>query len=227
VPTDELAGDALGFYLLDDRYLVSYVVDVTGHGVPAALLAVTVMHAMSPTGEGASLLRAPLAEGGGTQRPSRVIAELNRRFCAGDNDGRFLTMVLCILDTQDGRMRFARAGHPLPVVVRAGECLSVSDEGGPPLGVVDIAEFEDAEILLRPGDRVCLYSDGVAEQPTPGNGEQYGDPRFRDFLAARSDSSGERLVEQAVQSLIDWAGGRSFVDDVSIVLIDWLGGRST
>ena len=59
VPTDELAGDALGLHLMDDRYLVFYVVDVSGHGVPAALLAVTAMHELTPTPEGSSLLRDP------------------------------------------------------------------------------------------------------------------------------------------------------------------------
>ncbi len=120
VPTDELGGDAIGLELIGERYLIAYVIDVSGHGVPAALLSVTAMHALAPAGEGASLLLGPQSGDGlgPVQSPARTVAELNRRLCASDNDERFLTMVLFAFDTHSGRAAFARAGHPLPVLVR-------------------------------------------------------------------------------------------------------------
>jgi sigma-B regulation protein RsbU (phosphoserine phosphatase) len=152
-----------------------------------------------------------------------VVAELNRRFCAGDNDGRFLTMVLCVLDTHTGALRCARAGHPLPVIVRGGACSTIPDEGGPPLGVIDIAEFEDVEVSLEPGDRVCLCSDGVVEQTKAGSSEQFGEARMHEKFAAGAGDSGEGVVERTVAALSSWAGGRTFIDDVSLVVIDWAG----
>src|SRR5205085_65222 len=138
-PTDELGGDAIGLELIGDRYLIAYVIDVSGHGVPAALLSVTAMHALAPAGEGASLLLGPQGSNGcgSVQSPALTVTELNRRFCASDNDGRFLTMVLFALDTHTGRATFARAGHPLPVLLRAGSVIPMSDDGGLPLVVIE------------------------------------------------------------------------------------------
>lgn len=225
VPTDELAGDAIGLELVDDRYLVAYVVDVSGHGVPAALLSVTAMHALALTGGDAPLMRdAACADGLGTlRRPSRVVEDLNRRFSARDNDARFLTMIHCILDTQDGRLTFARAGHPLPILLRAGRPLPVSDAGGPPIGLLDDAEYEGVTIDLRPGDRLFLYSDGIIEQGRRSDGELFGESRFRDVLCGAAGEPGEAVVRRAVDALREWAGPGSFTDDVSLVAIEWTG----
>ena len=90
IPTDELAGDAIGLHLIADRYLVAYVLDVSGHGVPAALLSVTAMHALAPVPEDTSLLRDMHAAGplGTVRRPAQVALELNRRFKSAESDGR-------------------------------------------------------------------------------------------------------------------------------------------
>ncbi len=220
VPTDELAGDAIGLELIDDRHLVAYVADVSGHGVPAALLSVTAMHAMSPAAEGASLLRDP---GGRMWQPSRTVAELNRRFTAGDNDGRFLTMILCVLDTHEGRLTFARAGHPLPILVRAGEFVPLGDAGGFPIGLVDSAEYEDVTLRLEPGDRLFLLSDGILEQTDPTGRVQFGEDRFRALVASHPGAPGDQLTVRAVESLAEWAVAKTFADDVSLVVLEWLG----
>ncbi len=222
-PTDELAGDALGFHMLDERFLVMYVVDVTGHGVPAALLAVTVMHSMSPTGDCISILKQTSQNGTSAFRPGRVLAELNRRFCNADNDGRFLTMVVGVLDTQTGRLWFSRAGHPLPIALRDGSLMELNDDGGFPLGVVEDAEFEDVEVALRPGDRIVLYSDGVIEQADRARNTLFGEHRWGEFLVEQFETPGEQVVVRAIERLSEWAGAKSFADDVSIVVVDWLG----
>ncbi len=224
VPTEQLAGDAIGMHLVDDRYLVTYVLDVCGHGVPAALLSVTAMHAMAPSAEGSSLLRASASAGGvgPVQRPSRVVAELNRRFNASENDGRFLTMIMAVLDTHEGRLVFARAGHPLPLHLRRGRSVPVDDAGGVPIGLVDDAEYEDVEVRLEPGDRVFFLSDGLLEQAGPSD-EQFGEERLITFLAARSAMPGDVVVADAVGALTEWSGGRGFTDDVTLVSVEWAG----
>lgn len=221
VPTDELAGDALGYHLVDDQRLVSYVVDVTGHGVPAALSAVTAMHAMSPSGDGPSLLRTTVGTGP-QSGPAPVVTELNRRFSAGGDDRRFLTMILVSIDLETGLMRFARAGHPPPLVLRNGSFVELSDEGGLPLGVVEDWQYEEAQHQLEPGDRVFLYSDGVTEQMGP-DGEQFSERRLRELLASLGDLPGKDLVARAVEALRGWSGAGTFADDVSLVVLDRLG----
>src|SRR5262245_38120819 len=129
VPTDELAGDAIGLHLVDDRYLIAYVLDVSGHGVPAALLSVSAMHSMDPNLGASSLLRdlSGSSQIGTVQRPARVAAQLNRRFRAGENDERYLTMILAVLDTHSGLLHLTSAGHPAPFILRGSESISAPD----------------------------------------------------------------------------------------------------
>jgi len=225
VPTDELGGDALGMHLIDERYLVTYVLDVAGHGVPAALLAVTAMHALSPSAEGVSLLRdgEDRSEGDPVQSPAWVLTELNRRFCASDNGGRFLTMVLYTLDIHTGMLCFARAGHPLPLLLRGAGYVALSDFGGIPLGVIDPAVYEDVMVQLAPGDRLVLYSDGFPEQPRALDRERFSESRLRDLLATQHAVSGPDLIACTVDTLAAWAGALRFADDLSMVVIDWMG----
>lgn len=233
VPSDMLAGDAIGLELLDDRYLAAYVIDVSGHGVPAALLSVTAMHALGPGGGsagggadaigGASLLRGGAADAHSFAPPARVVRELNRRFCASDNDGRFLTMILCVLDTVDGVLRFARAGHPLPVILRAGKSIPLDDAGGVPIGMVDSAEYDEVSVTLSPGDRLVLLTDGFIEQYDRTGNELFGLPRVEEALSRHAAAPGHLLVEEMVSELESWAGTRHFTDDATLVVIDWTG----
>ena len=225
VPTDELGSDAIGLELIGDRYLIAYVIDVSGHGVPAALLAVTAMHTLAPAGEGASLLLgAQSGDGlGPVQLPARTVAELNRRFCASDNDGRFLTMVLFALDTHSGRATFARAGHPFPVLLRAGAPVPLSDDGGLPIGLIDGSDYQGVALELQPGDRFFLYSDGFLEQARPSDGKEFGEERLRALLISLADTSGPQLVSRSIDALAEWAGEKRFADDMSLVMIEWAG----
>ncbi len=220
VPTDELAGDGLGFHAIENRFLVSYVVDVTGHGVPAALLAVTAMHALSPAAGG--LVSEHVLRDGWLD-PAVILTALNRRFSAGGNDGRFLTMILCVLDMRNGRFRFARAGHPLPIISRRGRAVDVGEEGGLPLGITPDETFDSVEMTLEPGDRIFLYSDGFAEQMESSAGAQFGDGRLRETVLGNPDMPVGAAAAHAVATLADWAGSRRFGDDVSLVAQEWLG----
>ena len=224
-PTDQLAGDALGFHLVDDRYLAAYVIDVSGHGVPAALLSVTAMHYLEPQLEHASLLRDMACSGGmgSVQRPSVVAGELNRRFSFDNSDHRFLTMILCVLDTFDGRLTVACAGHPMPIILRGQKVVPVPDIGGPPIAVLDNTRYDDVSVQLEPGDRVYLFSDGIIEQAGPaGREEMFGQDRFVDLLLDNSAKDLSQVVTQGMDALAGWAGGRRFADDVSLVALEWI-----
>jgi sigma-B regulation protein RsbU (phosphoserine phosphatase) len=225
VPTDELGGDAIGLELIGDRYLVAYVADVSGHGVPAALLAVTAMHAMSPAAEGVGLVRNPSGHGEAAilQTPSWIVTELNRRFASSDNDGRFLTMIVCAIDTATGTLVFARAGHPLPLLLRAGKAVTLDEAGGCPIGIAESAEYQDVALPMQPGDRLVLFSDGVLEQMDPAARIEFGESRFLGLLLSHAQIPGEQVVDHAVEALSIWAGTTSYADDVSLVVIDWLG----
>lgn len=223
-PTDELAGDGIGLHLIDDRYLIAYVFDVSGHGVPAALLSVSVTHAVSPVPAETSMVRcAPGGSMGSVRAPHLVADELNRRFPSENNDGHFITLGLYVLDTFTGRVEAVRAGHPLPFHIRGGIPVTVDDEGGLPLGVCEGIPYELSGMQLQPGDRLCIVSDGLTEQiggpgPSP---RQFGEDRIAEVLAR----PGELPVvgDAMITALERWADSRTFNDDVSLVLIEWLG----
>jgi sigma-B regulation protein RsbU (phosphoserine phosphatase) len=193
--------------------------------VPAALLSVSAMHSMEPDPAEMSLLRDLAHPGGGlgtVQHPARVAAELNRRFRAGENDGRYLTMILCVLDTFDGRLYLTSAGHPAPFLLRENRAVAVPDAGGFPIAVLDAVEYDEGCVQLRPGDRLCLFSDGVIEQTDRSGDEQFGAARLLRCLLDRSTAPADRLVTAIVEDLAAWAGSSTFVDDVSVLVVDWL-----
>ena len=227
VPTDELAGDAIGLCLIDGRYLAAYVMDASGHGVPAALLSVSAMHSMEPDPAEMSLLRdlTRSANLGTVQRPARVASELNRRFRTAEYDGRFLTMVLCVLDIHEGRLHLTRAGHPCPFLLRGTDSIALPDAGGLPIAILDSTEYTDGCIQLRPGDRLCLFSDGVLEQPHGSSKEPFGPAKLLHSLVQTRDFPTEQMLTAVVAELAEWSGSGSFTDDVSLVVVDWLGPR--
>jgi len=226
VPTDELAGDAIGLHLIDDRYLVAYVLDVSGHGVPAALLSVTAMNALAPVPPESSLLRDTGGTGLGTvKHPATVAGELNRRFRSAELDGRYLTMVLCVLDTTNGQVHMTSAGHPAPLIMRGSESIDAPDAGGLPIAMFDSSEYEEGCIQLQAGDHICLYSDGVIEQTGRSDDQQFDIDRLRQSLISHEKLDPRELVLEVVNDLASWAGGCEFTDDVSIVSVEWLGCR--
>src|SRR5205085_10475143 len=91
---------------------------------------------------------------GTVHKPAHIATELNRRFRAGENDGRYMTMILCVLDTHEGVLHLTCAGHPPPHLLRGKQAVAIPQAGGFPIAIVDGAEYEDGSVQLQPGDRV-------------------------------------------------------------------------
>ena len=146
-PCEELAGDLLNIFRLDDRRIGFYLLDVSGHGVAASLLSVTASHFLTPHGD-ASLLRQPTVAGtpAGLARPGEVLRRLNVQFCT-ERSEQFMTLFYGILDFTALSLCYANAGHPGPVVLSDGTAPRVLQNSGMPVGVMEQAEYEDAELI--------------------------------------------------------------------------------
>jgi sigma-B regulation protein RsbU (phosphoserine phosphatase) len=132
-------------------------------------------------------------------------------------------MILGVLDTFDGRLLAASAGHPLPIVLRGQEVVPVADAGGLPIALFDSAKYADLTVQLEPGDRVYLFSDGIVEQAgSAGRDAMFGQDRLVDLLLADHAKSLDQVVAHGIDALADWAGGRQFADDVSLVALEWI-----
>jgi sigma-B regulation protein RsbU (phosphoserine phosphatase) len=208
VPARSVAGDIYDFLRLDERQLALLVADVTGHSVPAALIASMVKVAFSSQREYAS-------------RPGRVLAEMNRVLC-GHFEGRFVTAACVFLDSERSVVRYALAGHPPPLLRRGstGEIVELQ-EGGLVLGLFPDAAYPMGELRFDPGDRLLVYTDGVSEA-RDGTGAWFGDDELRAFLTAHHQESPGTFVDALLAHLRRWSGrdGGPFEDDLTILAVD-------
>lgn len=218
-PCTSLAGDAVGVVPLPDGQVGLYLLDVSGHGVGAALLSFTLNHRLSPSVEG-GLLVEDSEHGPGVVAPSRVAERLNRQFPM-DRTRQYFTFAYGVLDGLQGRFRYVLAGHPAPVLVpRAGPAAPLRG-GGLPVGMIEHATFADETVTLQPGDRLYFYTDGVIEAQDASE-EEFGYARLvaeLDRLRDRPLRAGLDVVAALVR---DWSGG-DLRDDVSLLAVERMG----
>ena len=213
-----LAGDMLNYFVVDDRYLVFYQLDVSGHGTPAALLSVT-LHQLLSAESGSPIFDASAGSKGQRRMiaPGKLVGELNRRFQG--HDGEYFTILYGILDTKNGDLRFCQAGHPTPLYQSAdGELHSVGD-GGFPVGMWPEMDYDETAIRLLPGERLFLYSDGISECRNAA-GEPFSSNRLQDLLQKEGQRSVAEIVSAVKQHVTDWHGRPDFADDISLLVLE-------
>jgi sigma-B regulation protein RsbU (phosphoserine phosphatase) len=220
VPSAFVAGDILNVFALDDRHLAVYLLDVSGHGVAAALLSVTVSRFLSPARDPTSVLwrREDRSDEYRLQPPAKVAARLGQRFPLDETTGQYFTLVYGILDLETHALRFISAGQrPVILVPRDGPATTL-DAAGYPIGISD-DPYEEQEVRLAPGDRLYLYSDGVPEAMNDES-EPYGPQR----LLAQLDGARVVSLDASLTVLVDtvarWRGTRHVHDDVSVLALE-------
>lgn len=212
-PCDELAGDILNIYQLDAAHIGFYVLDVSGHGVTAALLSVTVSRFLSPHGPN-SILRRP---DGRLAWPSEVIERLNRQF-TDEQSEQFFTLFYAVLDLGTFELCYSNAGHPGPVIVSDGGELRTLQKASLPVGVVDEAKYDDETVQLVAGDRLWLYSDGLVEAMND-EGQQFGKDRLDAELRATTGLPTHGSVNRLIGLVEQWAGSKGPQDDISLIAL--------
>jgi serine phosphatase RsbU (regulator of sigma subunit) len=206
IPMTSVAGDFYDFIVVDEKRIGILVADVSGHGMPAALIS--------------SMLKIALAaQIGCASDPARVLAGLNQALY-GKFQGHFVTAAYVLVDTESHILRYAGAGHP-PLVVRddsAGETREFV-ENGLFLGFFPDATYTSVEIPFRKGDWSALYTDGILET-TNLSEEQFGMDRFKLFLQNNHHLSAGQLVDRFLDELSVWsdtASGREPEDDITLL----------
>jgi len=220
-PCDELGGDTLNMFLLDDTHLAMYLLDVTGHGVAASLLSVSLSQVLTSRGGASSVLVRSDPQDGALQvtPPAEVAQRLNRRFPFENQNYHYFTMVYAVLDTRTRILRFVLAGHPAPILVRPGQKPELLEGSGLPVGIMDDATFEEYEIQLQPGDRLYFYSDGITEAWNPRD-EILETGGFCDLIAQTGHGELRGSLDAFIAALEGWCGNRPFDDDVSIFVLE-------
>ncbi|MCK6476248.1 MAG: PP2C family protein-serine/threonine phosphatase [Phycisphaerales bacterium] len=166
-------GDYFDFFPLGHGLYGILIADVSGHGTPAAVL-MAIVHAI------AHLVP------GGPHPPEHVMDFINRQLAARytSSNGSFVTAFYAVFDADNRTLRYANAGHPPPLRLRAAEA-SVhelpSTRAGLPLGIIAESQFEQDSVTLSPGDVLLFYTDGITEARAP-SGEMYGGDRLKSAL---------------------------------------------
>jgi PAS domain S-box-containing protein len=219
-PSEQLAGDILSVFQLDEDHIGAYVLDVCGHGVAAALLSVTVRRFMSPSFSPSSMVvgRGRLPGRLRIIGPAEVANSLNERFAWDANRGQFFTMFYAVLNIRTGEMRYVRAGHPPAVHLSAGRVEEVRGSGGYPIGITSDT-YRETTVQLRPGDRVVLYSDGLTDV-RDARRRVFGDERVMASLKASADLPLEQSLTELLHDTDKWRGRVPIPDDISVLGIE-------
>jgi sigma-B regulation protein RsbU (phosphoserine phosphatase) len=219
LPASAVAGDVFNFFPLNASSTGFYLLDVSGHGIPAAMLSVTLSKMLnSRPSQGSPLVQT--ASDGITYEirpPHEAVAELNRRF--QDQGDMYFTMVYGLLDNRSRRLQMVQAGHPEPVLLRRGKPPMALGEGGFPVGMLPEMSYDLLEYTMEQGDRLFLCSDGITECANQHD-EQFGFPRFIDFLDQHRDAPLDALLRAMELTIRRWGGSADFADDVSLLAFE-------
>jgi len=219
-PCDELAGDGLNVIPLGGGRTGLYILDVSGHGVVAALLSVTLSRVLSHPSEPSSILGRGGAVRDGLEiaPPAEVADRLNQLFPFDTSTEQFATMIYGVLNAGTGEFRYVSAGHPGPVHLPAGASPVILESEGCPIGLAE-GPYEERSVRLVAGDRLYLYSDGLPEA-MDSSGEQFGDDRLLQAIGrARSEPLREAVTALAAE-IERWRGAAGAQDDVSILAVE-------
>lgn len=217
IPCEQLGGDLVNILPLSGGVHAVYILDASGHGLPAALLAVAAGYFLSAfTGNRLTRARAEALPS-----PAAVLDDFNRVLTSMAPPGAFVTVLTGVLDTNRGTFNFASAGHPGPLRLRPGGLPEYVDESGPPAGVCE-EPYENHVLTVEPGERLLLYSDGAYEQSCP-SGERFGRERLMRAALEHAGRDGDTMIEHLVRVLSEWRACRPVDDDVSFLSIDYRG----
>ncbi|QBF87617.1 fused response regulator/phosphatase [Leclercia adecarboxylata] len=224
LPSAWVSGDIFNVFPLDN-HLGFYCVDVSGHGVGAAMMSLAVARQFL---HGRAVERFLFTADNEVASPAEVVRILNGRFCSDEVEiVSYFTIIYGVIDLATGEGRLCQAGHPTPFIVTPeGEARTVGN-GGAPVGLMPDLCWTDVNFSLAAGERLCLFSDGITECENLG-GEQFGQMRLQASLQAGAGLTLNELLPQFARHLVHWRSGDNkeplaMADDVSLLVIERTG----
>lgn len=206
LPMSEVGGDFYDFDSQRANGLGLIVADVSGHGVPAALVASMVKMGFA-------------AEAERLDHPGLVLKNINRVLC-GKFSGAFVTACCGFIDTVERKLFYASAGHPAPLLRRGDGRVETLEERGLLLAIAADADYASSEIGLNDGDRLVFFSDGLVEARNASD-DFFGNARLERLLAAHAALAPAQFIDRVVADLRSWVGsGTCLQDDVTILVVD-------
>ena len=207
-PAKEVGGDFYDFFMTDENHLAFVMADVSGKGVPAALFMVI-----------AKTLIKNYAQMG--QEPGQVFTTVNRLLCDGNDAGLFVTAWIGILDLESGLLKYANAGHNPPLIKKAGGQFEyLRSRPGFVLAGMDTTRYRQSEMVLNPGDRIFLYTDGVTEA-TDSSQQLYGEDRLESLLNRCQADTAEEMLADLKNDIDSFVCEAPQFDDITMLMLDF------
>ena len=215
-PCEQIGGDIFNIYNMDERNVGLYMLDVCGHGVPAALISVTVSQFLNSAdgllGTNCELLS-----------PETVLNKLAHSFPFERFDS-FFSIIYMAIDVKDGWLDYSCAGHPPPIILRSNGTTDYLIQRGPIIGFDSETPFGQSSIQLQAGDRLILYTDGLLESRNPA-GEYFGKQGFYDILNKYRNDPLQSMVDAVYAGIKDFRQQAALDDDLSFLAMEYNGSQ--
>jgi sigma-B regulation protein RsbU (phosphoserine phosphatase) len=204
LPMTSVAGDFYDYVVSDDHQVGLLIADVSGHGVPAALIASMVKLAAS-------------SQRSTADDPASFLKGMNAALC-GNTQSQFVTAAYVHLNAQSGELRYSAAGHPPMLLLRNGAITRV-EENGLMLAAFDFASYANAVHKLESGDRILLYTDGIVEAAN-ASGDFFGQDSLGDLLKSTAKLSSSSAADSIMTSVRRWSARQD--DDLTVLVCDYV-----
>jgi sigma-B regulation protein RsbU (phosphoserine phosphatase) len=210
VPAREVGGDLYDFFFMDRDNLCFTIGDVSGKGVPSALfMAVT-----------RTLIKVKATQG---LTPETVLERVNEDLSLDNPTSMFVTLFLAILNVRTGVVDYCNGGHNPPFLVRAsGNLAPLETTQGLALGVLSGFSYRSRRIVLKRGDTLFLYTDGVTEAMSP-SGEMFSESRLKDELAVLRDQDVEAMGKAVLERISRFTQSMPQADDIAMLILRYYG----
>lgn len=223
IPSQYVSGDTYNVFRLDEDHVGLYQIDISGHGVAAALFSVSLSQMLSANISNRNLLKTVLNEKPfyKINSPATVISLLNDENFY-ERYQIFFTMIYVIINIKTGEMTFSRAGHNPPIILRADGTIEQPQEGGLPIGWDFERHDPIVKTKLNTGDRLFLYSDGICDARNNAK-IWYGEKRLSKVIKKNLTNTLDETLNDTIRQLSQFTGSLKFEDDISIIGLTFLG----
>jgi sigma-B regulation protein RsbU (phosphoserine phosphatase) len=206
IPARQIGGDFFDVIKLDDGKIIVVLGDVSGKGMPAAILMAA----------SRMIIRSVVQD---STEPTAILEKVNARLTDELDSYHFVTVQIVKLDPDTGESEMSSAGHGPLMVCLGGKIQLIETRGGPPLGIPGLSgHYDKRHFQLSSSDCFIMYTDGLSEEYSSTR-EMFGEERIEKYLLALKDKSAQEITEGLIDAAIEWRGNKEAHDDLTLVCI--------